>query len=114
NKRVSIRHNICSHEWSPNANNFLKKGNRCPNCANKSRSKKLRHSRDEFINKFDEFISGEYTLIGEYSGERDKIELIHNKCGNRYKVYAKNFSRGDRCYRCSVGQSKGELMIEEV
>ena len=67
------------------------------------------NKHEEFIKKVKEQVGDEYTFKGEYRYAREKIPVIHNKCGHCYSVTPDNFLRGNRCPHCKA--SKGEHKI---
>lgn len=56
----------------------------------------------------------EYEFLTEYTGNEDKITVKH-KCGESYELRAKDFKRGDKCFKCSyVGRIHNKRTTEEV
>lgn len=58
----------------------------------------------EFIAQVKELVGDEYTFLEPYQGNRVKIYVRHNKCGNTYPVVPDSFLRGRRCPKCSRKQ----------
>lgn len=112
NVKILFKHNLCGHEWSLTPHNFLR-GNRCPNCANKSRSNKLKDTNEEFLIKFKNLVKDEYDVLSTYNGQREYIEIVHNICNHKYKVYPQNFIRGDRCPKCAGNLSKSTEQVKK-
>lgn len=63
---------------------------------------------EKFIKKVKEQVGDEYTFLGEYKYAKEKIPVIHNKCGHKYSVTPDNFTGvlRRRCPKCSVKKKK--------
>lgn len=59
---------------------------------------------EKFIKKVKEQVGDEYTFLGKYKYAKEKIPVIHNKCGHRYSVTPDNFTGvlRRRCPKCAV------------
>lgn len=100
---ILIKHNICSHEFTPHPYDFLN-GSRCPKCYGNAEK-----DTNCFKNEVFELVGDEYTVLGEYEGAQKRIRIRHDKCNNEYDVKPNTFLCGHRCPRCN--DSKGEIAI---
>ncbi|WP_425203609.1 hypothetical protein [Priestia megaterium] len=98
NTKVSLKHNICNHEWDVLPNNILKNKSKCPNCARNKRANLLKSD----FNIVKEIIQKEgYILLSDnYINAHEKIQMI---CPENHDVEMNynNFKSGQRCYICS-------------
>lgn len=82
-------------------------GKRCPECFGTPKK-----TNEEFERKIYELVGEEYTFLEEYDGLDEKLDVIHNKCGHRYKVTPYKFIFAERrCPKCN--ESKGERKVEQ-
>lgn len=67
---------------------------------------KLTHM--QFCQRLKNLVGTEYTLVSEFTKMSEKIELLHNTCGNSYLVTPEYFTRknGTRCPKCSTNNKK--------
>lgn len=98
--KIAIKHTKCNQTYLVKPKGFLD-GNRCPHCRNKLRGAKPK-SQQQFESEVMEKTAGEYTVIGQYSGVLNKVEIRHNTCGNSWGVTPNKFlSVGIRCPTCA-------------
>lgn len=97
-KFICDKNHECSISWAD-----FQHGTRCKECYNISRRK----SHEQFELELQEKYKGEYSVIGEYKNNRDKILFLHNTCGTYFETIPFSIlGRGDGCPLCSI--SKGE------
>lgn len=60
-----------------------------------------RKTHEEFMIEVASLVGDEYTFIGRYVTNRTKIDVIHTKCGYKYKLTPIEFIRGKRCPKCA-------------
>ena len=110
NKRTKLRvkHNNCGNIYKVLPNNFLR-GNRCPYCANKAKSK----NNDQFKQEVRSLVGDEYTFLDDYVNNKTKLRVKHNKCGNVYKVKPGNFFIGRRCPYCTTNALKSNAQFKQ-
>lgn len=91
----------------------LKKNNRCPKCE-RARNRVYGKTNKKFKEDVYEVFGNEYTVIGEYTNARDKIEICHNICNTVFFTPAGRFLReeGFKCPTCFGYVSRGELSIK--
>jgi Zn ribbon nucleic-acid-binding protein/mRNA-degrading endonuclease HigB of HigAB toxin-antitoxin module len=57
---------------------------------------------EEFVKEVYELVGNEYSVLGEYRGNKNKLLIKHNKCGFEYEVSPNGFlSKGSRCPKCA-------------
>lgn len=105
--KIKVRHNTCNKTYYVKPNNFLS-GYRCPYC----RGGHIK-STDDFYNQVRELVGSEYTFSGKYKGNKVKMKVTHNHCGNSYFVTPLHFMRGSRCPYCSGKHRKTTLEYKE-
>lgn len=99
NIKIAVRHLKCSHEYSVMINNF-RQGRRCPQCNLKSKTKKLKYSHEQFLEKINEINYGEYILLEEYRGSKQKIKVKH-KCGYIFNAIPHSLLKTNKyCRNC--------------
>lgn len=59
-----------------------------------------RKTNEEFLSEVKSLVGNEYTFIDDYIKANMKIRVLHNKCGNVYKVTPNKFKQGRRCPEC--------------
>ena len=71
-------------------------------------------STNEFLKKLNEISDfKEYELLSEYKGSKEKIKLLHKKCGNIFDMKSNNFtSNNQRCPVCFGKKLKTQKEIE--
>lgn len=99
--KLKVVHNKCKHIYHVKPNVFLN-GRRCPECANKLRvaPTAIKLTDEEWKDKVFKLVQDEYTFTEPYKDSKTMVEVIHNTCGNTYKVKPQNFTRGSRCPKC--------------
>lgn len=105
NKKIKMCHNLCGYIYLTSPHNFLT-GARCPKCAGKGKD------TDRFKEEVFKISGNEYSVVGEYSGAKNKIEMRHNVCGNFYFVQPSNFLSGYGCPKCSSSQIESKLATQ--
>ena len=61
-------------------------------------NKKYKYTQDEFLKIIYDLVGDEYTVLSDYKGNRNKILIRHNVCGNEWWVTPSNFiEHGSRC-----------------
>lgn len=63
-------------------------------------------SQEEFEQEIFELTGDEYTVLGQYTGCANTVELRHNVCEKIYAARRPNFKRGQRCPHCSGNYKK--------
>ena len=98
--KALFKHNECDYEWMVSPNSFHR-GSRCPKCALKRVASKNALSKEEFITRELDLLSGEYELTGEYITTNIKTLFRHNVCGYEWETKPHLFHRGHRCPKCA-------------
>jgi len=96
--KIEMLHNKCGHKWLVETRSFVYNGRRCPNCFGTKKQ-----SIDDIINRCKDLHDDEYKILNfnNYTNNKSKIEVIHNKCGHIYDVVVQNFLNGTKCAKCS-------------
>jgi len=116
--KISIRHNMCGHEYEVSYNSFVSQKRRCPICAMEKRKKSVIENnppQTEFCKLVRETTNNEYSVLGKYINNKTKIRMRHNKCGHEYEVRPNDFQQGYRCPACSIleKESRGIKFIKK-
>ena len=105
--KVKIRHNCTdcdNYVYEVMANNFLR-GDRCPRCGGFAPK-----TTNIFKREVKELFGEEYSILGEYKTNKEKILMKHNKCNRTFYMTPHSFLVGKhRCPYCI--SSKGEEFI---
>ena len=102
-KKMKMRHNSCGYEWNVIPNSLLR-GIGCPKCGIKRRIKSRRKTTEEFVKEVKEKYGDEYTVLGEYKGNKRKLLIRHNcgKCNNyEWEITPNSLLRGRGCPACN-------------
>ena len=95
NTYIAMKHNKCGHIYSVTPSKFLC-GRRCPECFGIKKK-----TSEGFKKEVYDLVKDEYEVLGKYTGNKNKIEIKHNKCGHAYMVIPSNFLLQDsRCPEC--------------
>ena len=110
--KIKLKHNMCGNIFEMTPGAFLR-GQRCPNerYLRSSQSYANRYSKE---NELKQICTTEgYTIISGYTRSKNKIELLHDKCGKIFYPVAYDFIvKGTRCPHCY--RSIGEEIIGEI
>lgn len=111
NISVEIKHNLCNKVFLVKPVNFIRnnKYTRCPYCSTANNKKK---TTLDFINSIKEIVGDEYSVIGEYNGNKEKIQMLHKKCNKSFYMKPNHFLGGERCPYCMSNHSKMEDIIK--
>lgn len=106
--KILMQHNIknCNHKFEVTPDSFLNKNTNCPLCSNKSRINKLTLTQEQFEKKVYDIFKNEYIVLGEYSGNKNKVKMKHIICGNDYYAQAGDVLQGKGCPICNKGVRK--------
>lgn len=69
---------------------------------------------EEFKAKVFDLVGDEYQVVGEYINATTRVEMLHIKCSNKYKVLPHNFFSGNRCPFCSPSPRKVAVGINSM
>ena len=95
---ILVRQNICKHEYETTPHLIYTCKGRCVTC-NKRLS--TRKTNETFKKEVFNLVGEEYTFLEKYKTKKISIEVIHNKCKNKYYVTPNSFLRGRRCPFCA-------------
>lgn len=94
-EKIRMKHVRCGYIYSVKPAFFLS-GNRCPKCGGT-----MKLDTDIYKARVIELVGDEYTVLGEYINNREKILTRHEKCGYEWDVKPNSFLNGSRCPNCS-------------
>ena len=80
-----VFHKECKNTFITTNISMMKSVYHCPYCVYKKRSENsLEPNKEKFLTFFNSELAGEYTLLSEYTKDKEKVKLRHNceKCGN--------------------------------
>ncbi len=99
--KLRVKHNKCGNVYEVKPNNFLS-GKRCPYCA--QLELKYNHAKTDaqFKQEVYDLVGNDYTFLDTYAGNKTKLRVKHNKCGNTYGVTPNSFLRGHCCPYCHL------------
>jgi len=94
--KMVMKHFSCGNEYLVTPYKFSS-GRRCPKCAGNQKK-----THEQFKIEFDVVFKGEYDLIGTYKGARNKVKIIHNKCGHNYEATPDGLlNKKSKCPACN-------------
>ncbi|WP_026664871.1 hypothetical protein [Butyrivibrio sp. FC2001] len=98
NKPITLIHTKCGRENTYKlAEGVLRGIVNCPFC-----HKGSHQNTESFIERITNLYAGEYTVIGEYTASRERVEMRHNTCGFVYSPRANEILRGrEKCPVCN-------------
>lgn len=67
----------------------------------------------DFIKRVKELIGNDYTFLDKYDGTHIKLQVLHNVCGNKYKVSPNKFLTGRRCPKCANKRNSERIFLGE-
>lgn len=111
--RVLCKCKVCAFEWNALPYNLLS-GYGCPQCGILASSQKQQKSNDEFIEQL-RANNPTVSVLSKYSGNKNKVLCLCNKCGNEWLAMPINLLRdknGTGCPACK--RSHGEAYIANV
>ena len=120
--KLRIRHNCEScdhHEYEVRPVSFTSNGRRCPICARSDDIKRLREyipakSHEQFVSEVKSLVGDEYTVIGRYVNNKEKLEIRHAACDSVYQVRPNDFLTGYRCPVCNPSLPKQSRAVREI
>lgn len=93
--KIKVRHNACGNEYEVLPATIFK-GHGCAACYGNKK-----YTTDSFKQKVKSIVNDEYTVLGEYTGNKNKLIMRHNVCGYEYEVKPNVFLSGCRCPNCA-------------
>lgn len=105
--KMKFKHKKCGCIFEMIPDSILR-GHRCPKCMLYSYAPKTpKKYKEEFI----KVAGNDYILISAYKSRKQKVTVLHKKCGHIYQVLPNHFLEGERCPLCR--SSKGEKAVIE-
>lgn len=105
NEPTMIKHLDCEKAYDRRPSAILNSKKRCKYCTHRSYKK----SQSEYVHEVSVKTNGEYTVVGDYTGNKNKVRLRHNICGYEWESVATSILQGHGCPKCK--ESNGEKMI---
>lgn len=106
--KIKLKCKICGYEFSTTPG-ILYMGSGCPKCAGTKKK-----TTDEFIEEM-AYINPRISVLGEYRGNKTKIQLKCMMCGCKWEATPNSVLRGRGCPKCGGKQKKShEQFISEV
>ena len=91
----------CGNDFTTSLFNYKNNNKRqCNMCNIKKRSEFFTLTNEDFLERVNNLVGKEYTFLERYIKGDTKIQVIHNSCGNIYKVRPSQFLNGARCSKC--------------
>lgn len=102
--KILARCKICGTKWSPTACRLLQ-GNGCPECGKRiavenRKGKTAKKTTNQFIQEL-RTINSNITIVGEYTGNRNKIDCSCDVCGYQWSAVPYSLLNGSGCPNCS-------------
>lgn len=95
NKKIKIRHNLCSYEWESTPNHLTSNKVQCPSC-----SCKALKTTESYKREIEKKTNKEYTIISEYESSASRIKYKHNKNNCEFENKPNNFFKLKKCPIC--------------
>ena len=93
---IKMRHKSCGTEFYTTPAGFLA-GWKCPFCFSRTDIPTA-----SFKNAISALVGNEYTVLSDYKGQHQAVEIRHNLCGNIHAYQPNDFLRGRRCPQCTT------------
>jgi len=108
---IEIKHNLCGNIFEMQPSCFLR-GERCPKCGKKNMAIKNTKTDEYFKEEIYSLFGDDFTILGKYIKDNQKILVRHNKCNHEWYVSPHNLLQGSGCPKCK--ESKGEKIIQNI
>ena len=92
--KISFRHKACGETFKMAPGVFLY-GQNCSICFGTPKK-----TTEEFKQEIYDKYGLEYTLLSEYNGKGEYVQMRHKTCGTEYYVTPNNFLRDSKCPNC--------------
>lgn len=96
NTKIKCKHVKCEYEWEIAPSTFIGMGVRCPQCMRPNYNMDTAHFKTAVHN----LVGDEYSVLGEYIENSEKIKIKHNSCEHVFNMLPSNFLFGQRCPQC--------------
>ncbi|QXN70187.1 putative Hef-like homing endonuclease [Bacillus phage vB_BspM_Internexus] len=117
---IECKHLDCGNIWRVAPYEIIKRGSRCPLCANKIRAEKEKSNIDELNNLlFESYGYYPYNFIGEYINHSTPIRVKCNICNNESNITPGNIKNNIRlkrkplCKQCNINRMKDNKASNE-
>lgn len=104
--KIVFEHVECGFQFLMSPNKFLS-GNRCPKCRGN-----YMKSQEEFIQDVRGAIGDLYEVIGEYTGNKNKVKVKHLECGHIWNATPATITcRKSGCPKCAGNMKKTQAQF---
>ena len=110
NEKIKIRYIRCGHERKIYPSSIIRGKGHCPQCEVRKPKKRTTETLSKEI---EEKTNKEYSLLGEFSGTHNKVEIKHNQCGHIFSMAPRDFLAGQRCPKHRYEKSSKSNKIDE-
>jgi hypothetical protein len=113
--KILVKCDICTNEWQSTPTNLVDKNfYGCVRCGHSTRvQKSFLLSQDQYETKVKDLFGDKIKIIGEYTGGKNDIDFLCNKCEKIYSKKAQLLTNGRGCLICQKSKSKFEDIIEQ-
>lgn len=111
--KIKVFHKKCG-EYKYVCPNHLLNGHGCKKCGIYKFSQGRIKTQEQFITDVKRVWGDEYTVIGNYVGDKTKIEIQHNVCNTIWSIVPNAFLNHHGCPNCMKGKSRCENKIQEM
>ena len=100
---IDVRFNQCGHEVSVTAQN-VHRGSGCVLCRSINLKKRNKWTNEDFSKKLKERKGDSVELVGDYSGIRKPVRILHKICGREAEVIPSDYLKVNtvECYECFI------------
>lgn len=100
-RKMTIRHNVCMHQYTLDVYEFLEGKRRCGKCKGKKLNEHFSQSIQSVRKETEKITNGEYSYVDvHYKNAKTKHLFRHNTCGTEFPKQWEKFKAGQRCTTC--------------
>ena len=100
-RKMTIKHNVCSHQYTLEIYEFLEGKRRCGKCKGKKLNDHFSQSIQSVRKETEEMTNGEYSFVDvHFINAKTKHLFRHNTCGTEFPKQWEKFQAGQRCTTC--------------
>lgn len=98
---VRILHKKCGKINMQTPSNFLNHKKRCIDCQTEYNAIIRTKTHEKYVEDVKSIFGDEYSVLGKYVSNKEKIEIKHNICGHVWKPNAQSLLQGHGCPKCA-------------
>lgn len=100
-RKMTIRHNVCSHQYTLDIYEFIEGKRRCGKCKGKRLNEQLSQSIQSVRKETENMTDGEYSFVDiHFNNSKTKHLFRHNTCGTIFAKKWEKFKDGQGCTLC--------------